>query len=130
MRGILKRQLGTGSAISERTDSARYCWGVPALTASIGIWAQGDPTNESVLYRWETDQQTGFVTFEVSTRRFRPADDRGQPIGDLLFDPVAGEPSGTAAGVDRRLFIQVVVAIMRAYRRAGTAPTTAHAFYY
>jgi len=100
------------------------------MTASMGIWAHGDATGESVLYRWEADQQTGFVTFEVPTRRFRPADESGQPIGDLLFDPVVGEPSGTAAGMNRRLFNQVVVAIMRAYRRAGKAPTTAHAYYY
>jgi hypothetical protein len=100
------------------------------MTASIGIWAQGDQSGESVLYRWEADQQTGYVTFEVPTRRFRPADDSGQPIGDLLFDPAVGEPSGTADGVNQRLFNQVVVAIMRAYRRAGTAPATAHAYYY
>src|SRR6185436_9116721 len=42
------------------------------MTASIGIWAQGDPSDESVLYRWEADQQTGYVTIEVPTRRFRP----------------------------------------------------------
>ena len=100
------------------------------MTASIGIWAQGDPSGESVLYRWEADQQTGYVTFEVPTQRFRPADNSGQPIGDLLFDPAVGEPSGAAAGVNHRLFNQVVVAIMRAYRRAGTAPATAHAYYY
>ena len=106
------------------------------MTASIGIWAQGDSAGEVVLYRWEADQQTGFVTFEVPTRRFRPADHSGQPIGDLLFDPVAGEPSGAAVGVDQRLFNQrlfnqIVVAIMRAYRRAGgTAPTTAHTYFY
>lgn len=100
------------------------------MTASIGIWAHNDPAGDVVLYRWEADEQTGFVTFEVSTRRFRPADEKGSPIGDLLFDPAVGEPSGTAAGVDRRLFDQVVVAIMRAYRRAGTAPATAHAYYY
>jgi hypothetical protein len=78
----------------------------------------------------EADQESGFVTFEVSTRRFRPADGSGSPIGDLLFDPAAGEPSGTADGVNRRLFNRVVVAIMRAYRRAGAAPATAHAYYY
>jgi hypothetical protein len=100
------------------------------MTASIGIWAQSDPSDESVLYRWEADQQIGYVTFEVPTRRFRPADDSGQPIGDLLFDPAAGEPSGAAAGVNQRLFNQVVVAIMRAYRRTGTAPATAHGYYY
>lgn len=100
------------------------------MTASIGIWAQGDPAGESVLYRWEADQQAGFVTFEVSTGRFRPANSGGQPIGDLLFDPAEGEPSGTAADVSRTLFIQVVVAIRRAYRRTGTAPATAHANYY
>ncbi|MEU8232707.1 hypothetical protein AB0C12_24260 [Actinoplanes sp. NPDC048967] len=100
------------------------------MTASIGIWAHGDPTGAVVLYRWEADQQTGFVTFEVSSRRIRPADSTGRPVGDLLFDPAQDEPSGTAAGVDRRLFAQVVVAIMRAYRRAGKAPETAHAYYY
>ena len=41
-----------------------------------------------------------------------------------------GDASGTADGVNRRLFNQVVVAILRAYRRAGSAPTTAHAYYY
>lgn len=61
---------------------------------------------------------------------FRPADDNGQPIGDLLFDAVAGESLGTAAGVDRRLFSQVVASILRGYARAGKAPTTAHAHYY
>jgi hypothetical protein len=101
-----------------------------AMTASIGIWAQGDTTGGSVLYRWEADQQTGFVTFEVPTGRFRPTDDSGQPIGDLLFDPVEDEPSGAAADVNRTLFIQVVVAIRRAYRRAGTPPATAHAYFY
>ncbi|MGK5680621.1 hypothetical protein [Actinoplanes sp. URMC 104] len=100
------------------------------MTASIGVWALGDSTGESVLYRWEADQQTGFVTFEVATRRIRPADDSGQPIGDLTYDPAVGEPSGTADGVNRRLFNQVVVAILRAYRRSGAAPTTAHAYYY
>ena len=100
------------------------------MTASIGIWAQGDLTGESVLYRWEADQETGYVTLELPARRLRPADQNGQPIGDLLFDPEVGEPSGTAADVNRRMFEQVVVAIMRAYRRAGTAPTTAHAYYY
>jgi hypothetical protein len=100
------------------------------VTASIGIWAHGDPTDDVVLYRWEADEQSGFVTFEVATRRFRPAQQSGQPIGDLLYDPAEGEPSGTSAGVDRRLFNQVVVAILRAYRRAGSAPTTAHAYYY
>ncbi|MEV4638150.1 hypothetical protein AB0J80_12445 [Actinoplanes sp. NPDC049548] len=100
------------------------------MTASIGIWAQGDLTGEIVLYRWEADGKTGFVTFEVPTRRFRPADHTGQPIGDLVLDLVADELSGTAAGVDRRLFSKATVAIMRAYRRAGTAPATAHAFYH
>ena len=80
------------------------------MTASIGIWAHSDLAGDVVLYRWEADEQTGFVTFEVATRRFRPADEGGSPIGDLLFDPSEGEPSGTADGVDRRLFDQVVVA--------------------
>jgi hypothetical protein len=70
------------------------------------------------------------VTFEVPTRRFRPADSSGQPVGDLSFDGVAGESAGAAAGVDRRLFSQVVAAILRGYTRAGKAPTTAHAHYY
>jgi hypothetical protein len=95
------------------------------LTASIGIWAQGDLTDDVVLYRWEADDQTGFVTFEVANQQIRPAEASGQPIGDLRYDA-----TGTAAGVERRLFNQVVVAIMRAYRRTGSAPTTAHAYYY
>ena len=89
-----------------------------------------DPTGESVLYRWEADQQTGFVTFEVATRKVRPADQNGLPIGDLLFDPAADDLSGTAPGVNQRLFVKVVVAIMRAYKRAGKPPATAHAYYY
>jgi hypothetical protein len=100
------------------------------VTASIGIWAQGQATGERVLYRWEADQQTGFVTFEVPTRRFRPSDDSGQPIGDLLFDAATGEPQGTSAEVDKRLFSQVVGAILRSHARTGKAPTTAHAYYY
>jgi hypothetical protein len=100
------------------------------MTASIGIWAEGDPTGERVLYRWEADQSNGFVSFEVPTRRFRPADVSGQPIGDLLFDAVSGDANGTAAGVDRPLFSQVVAAILRGYARAGKPPATAHATYY
>jgi hypothetical protein len=100
------------------------------LTASIGIWAQGDPSDDVVLYRWEADEQTGFVTLEVGTRCIRPAEPSGQPIGDLVYDPAEGETSGTAAGVERRLFNQVVVAIMRGYRRTESAPSTAHTYYY
>ncbi|GAA0516645.1 hypothetical protein Ade02nite_25190 [Paractinoplanes deccanensis] len=100
------------------------------MTASIGIWAQGDPGGELVLYRWEADQRTGFVTLEVSSQKVRPADPSGRPLGDLVFDPAEGEPTGSAEGVDVRLFNQVVVALMRAYRRAGAAPATAHAYYY
>ena len=100
------------------------------MTASIGIWAQGEATGDQVLYRWEAEQVSGFVTFEVPSRRFRPADVNGRPIGDLLFDAVTGEANGIAAGVDRRLFSQVVAAILRGYGRAGKAPATAHAHYY
>ncbi|GAA2487440.1 hypothetical protein [Winogradskya humida] len=100
------------------------------MTASIGIWAEGDQGGEVVLYRWEADQRHGFVTFEVEAQRFRPVDSSGRPVGDLLFDYAAGEAVGAAEGVDRGLFGQVVVAIMRAYRRAGVAPATAHAYYY
>ncbi|MFG1606008.1 hypothetical protein [Actinoplanes sp. NPDC049265] len=100
------------------------------MTASIGIWARGDATGEQVLYRWEADQVSGFVTFEVAARRFRPADGNGRPIGDLLFDAGTGDANGTAAGVDRRLFSQVVGAILRGYARAGQATATAHAHYY
>lgn len=100
------------------------------MTASIGIWAHGDTSGDVVLYRWEADRTTGFVAFEVGEQRVRPADGEGRPIGDLVFERVAGEPSGAAEGVDGRLFTQVVVALMRAYRREGKAPTTAHAYYY
>ena len=101
------------------------------LAASIGIWAQGDLAADVVLYRWEADNQTGFVTFESATRRIRPAEQSGQPIGDLVYEAAAGQAFGTAAGgVELRLFSQIVAAIMRAYRRAGSPPATAHAYYY
>ena len=80
--------------------------------------------------RWEADQQTGFVTFEVATRRIRPADDSGQPIGSLLYDAATGDSQDTSPEVDKGLFAQVVALILRGYARAGKAPTTAHAYYY
>jgi hypothetical protein len=61
------------------------------VTASTGIWAQGDATGERVLYRWEAGQQISFVTFEVPTRRFRPSDDNGRPIGGLVYDAATGD---------------------------------------
>jgi hypothetical protein len=64
------------------------------------------------------------VTFEVGTRCIRPAEPSGQPIGGLVYELAEGETSSTAAGVERRLFNQVVVAIMRGYRRTGSAPST------
>jgi hypothetical protein len=64
----------------------------------IGIWAQGDLTDDMVRYRWEADEQSGFVTFEVATQQIRPAEASGQPI-------------------------------VHAYRRRGSAPPTAHAYY-
>jgi hypothetical protein len=100
------------------------------MTASIGIWATGDTSEPVVLYRWEADGGSGFVAFEVEGRRFRPADENGQTIGDLVYDAELGESSGRADGVDRRLFSQVVAAILRAHRRAGSVPATAHAYYY
>ncbi|MFF5080382.1 hypothetical protein ACFY36_25300 [Actinoplanes sp. NPDC000266] len=100
------------------------------MAASVGIWAQSDPSADVVVYRWEIGRQTGFVTFEVPGRRIRPSDESGHPAGDLLFDAAVGEPSGSAAGVDIPLFIEVVVALMRVYRRTGAAPATAHAYYF
>jgi hypothetical protein len=100
------------------------------LTASIGIWAQGDLADDVVLYRWEADDQAGFVTLEVADQRIRPADQSGRPIGDLQYNFATGEARGTAAGVERQLFSQVVASIMRVYRRLGSAPSTAHAYYY
>lgn len=58
------------------------------------------------------------------------ADQSGRPIGDLRYNLATGEASGTAAGGERQLCNQVVAAIMRAYRRLGSAPSTAHAHYY
>jgi hypothetical protein len=113
------------------------------MSASIGIWAQRDAsdsigltshtaraTGESVLYRWEADQETGFVTFEVATRRFRPSDDSGRPIGDLIYDAATGDSQGNSAEVDKGLFSQMVASILRSYARAGQVPITAHAYYY
>ena len=69
------------------------------MTASIGIWAQGDPTGESVLYRWEAYQQTGFVTLEVPTRRFRPADESLRHLQPLAtVSPVLGCDIGFSIG--------------------------------
>ncbi|SNY62308.1 hypothetical protein [Paractinoplanes atraurantiacus] len=99
------------------------------MSASIGIWAQGDVNGDVVLYRWEADRQAGFVAFEVRAQRIRPSDESGRPLGSLLFDAAVGEPSGSAEGVDIPLFIEIVVALMRIYRRAGCAPATAHAYY-
>ena len=103
---------------------------VLGMTASIGVWACGEPTGAVVLYRWEADGQTGFVTFEVAAKRFRPADEHGEPIGDLLYATEVPDLSGSAPGVDQRLFVQAVVAILRACRRAGHPTATAHAYYY
>ncbi|XVU26106.1 hypothetical protein ACQPZJ_03325 [Actinoplanes sp. CA-054009] len=100
------------------------------MAASVGIWAHSDPSADVVVYRWEIGRRTGFVTFEVPSQRIRPSDENGRPICDLLFDAAVGEPSGSADDVDVPLFIEVVVAIMRVYRRAGAAPATAHAYYF
>jgi hypothetical protein len=127
------RPAGTAVGPGPNTDCRRSLTaskGAEKLTASIGIWAHGDPADDVVLYRWEANGHAGFVTFEVTTRRIRPAEPTGRPIGDLRYDPAEGEAVGTASGVDRRLFNEGVVAILRAYRRTGAAPRTAHAYYY
>ncbi|UQU65124.1 hypothetical protein COUCH_01865 [Couchioplanes caeruleus] len=100
------------------------------MAASIGIWAQGDLAGERVLYRWEAGQDSGFVSFEVATRRFRPADVGGRPIGDLVLDVVSGDVTGAADGVGSRLLSQVAAAILRGYARVGGPPATAHAYYH
>jgi hypothetical protein len=100
------------------------------VTASISVRKHGEVNSGAVLYRWEADQRSGYVLFEVLVGRFRPADELGRPIGDLALEPASDELSGTTAGVDVRLFIQAVVAIRRAYRKAGAIPTRAHAYYY
>jgi hypothetical protein len=116
-----------GSLNPDFNGRRREVW---AVTASIGIWAQGDTAGAQVLYRWEANQLIGFVTFEVPTRRFRPSDDNGWPIGGLLYDAVTGDSQGTSPEVDCSLFAKVVASILRGYTRAGKAPTTAHAYYY
>ncbi|WP_306215232.1 hypothetical protein [Actinoplanes sp. RD1] len=99
------------------------------MVASIGVWAQGDTTGAQVLYRWEAEQQQGYVLFEPAPRAFRPADDTGTPIGDLRIDASADETTGTADGVNRALLGEAVVAILRGYSKAGAPPATAHAYY-
>ncbi|MEV4345306.1 hypothetical protein AB0J83_12590 [Actinoplanes sp. NPDC049596] len=101
-----------------------------AMDASIGIWALGDCSADVVVYRWKIGQRSGFIAFEVPSQRIRPSDESGRPLGDLQFDAAVGEPEGSADGVDIPLFIEVVVALMRVYRRAGAAPATAHAYYF
>jgi hypothetical protein len=100
------------------------------VTASITIRAVGAADGEAVLYRWATDHRRGFVTFEVSMLRFRAADSRGQAIGDLLFDALTDDLSGSADGVAARLFEHVVKAILRMYERSGAAPATAQCYYF
>jgi hypothetical protein len=100
------------------------------VTAAIGVWAQGDTTGDHVLYRWEADQQQGFLIFEVTQRRFRPADETGTPIGSLEVDASADATSGSAEGVNKRLFVKAVASILKRHNPGETPPKTAHAYYY
>ncbi|GGQ71029.1 hypothetical protein [Couchioplanes azureus] len=102
------------------------------MTASLGIWAEAS-SSAGVLYRWEADHGTGgcgFVTFEPVSRKFRPADEAGSVLGDLVIDGNSGEATGTAESVDRSVLIKVASSILRAYVRSGEPPKTAHAHFY
>ncbi|BAL86474.1 hypothetical protein AMIS_12540 [Actinoplanes missouriensis 431] len=102
------------------------------MPASIGIWAE-QTLPSGVLYRWEADHGSGgsgFVRFEPDSQRFRPADRAGNVLGDLTVDGVSGDTTGSADGVDRTVFTQVSVSILRRYTRSGEPPKTAHAHYY
>src|SRR3954466_9598901 len=112
------------------TSGSAAVHGGGLMTASMAIWWVGGGDGEVVTYRWEADHQGGFATFEVLMRRFRATDGNGRPIGDLLFDGIIEEVSGTADGVDRRLFGQVAAAILRMYERGGAAPVTAHTYFF
>jgi hypothetical protein len=114
------------SAISAGTDEEVH------MTASIGIWAE-QTLPGGVLYRWEADQGSGgsgFVTFDPAAQRFRPADQAGNPLGDLVIDGVQGTLTGSADGVDQATLTKVAVSIQRRFARSGEPPKTAHAYYY
>jgi hypothetical protein len=101
------------------------------MTASLGIWAHG-PAVDGVIYRWEADEGRdgrGLVYFEPASKVFRPWDG-SRFIGDLMVNGDTGESTGTAKDIDPTLFMQVVGAIVRAYAKAGEAPTTAHAYFH
>jgi hypothetical protein len=101
------------------------------MTASLGIWAHG-PAADGVIYRWEADEGRdgqGFVYFNPASKAFRPWDGSGF-IGDLTVDGDTGDVEGAADEVDRRLFMQVVGAILRAYAKSGEVPVTAHAYFH
>jgi hypothetical protein len=103
---------------------------VPAAF-NLGVWRQG-PVLGGVLYRWVADEGqngSGFVVLDLDREVLRPADAEGRLLGDLSVDCGTGVVAGAADGVDRRAFMQVFAALLRARARSGPTPETAHAYY-
>jgi hypothetical protein len=102
------------------------------MTASLGVWAAG-PVAGGTLYRWEADRGeggNGFVVFDDQAQTIRPSDAEGTPRGTLVVDVAAVESAGATEGVSPSLVLKVAAAIVKAYRRAGKVPDTAHAYFY
>jgi hypothetical protein len=102
------------------------------MTASLGVWASG-PVPGGTLYRWEADRGeggNGFVVFDDQAQRVWPSDADGHPQGTFVVDMAAAESAGATEGVSPSLVLKVAASILKAYRRAGKIPETAHAYYY
>jgi hypothetical protein len=102
------------------------------VTASLGIWAEG-ALPRGMVYRWEADHGeggSGFVAFDPDTRQIRPSDASGNVLGSMIINGADGEVSGSADGIDPVVLTKVAGSILRAFKRSGEAPVTAHAHFY
>ncbi|RZU52269.1 hypothetical protein EV385_4117 [Krasilnikovia cinnamomea] len=101
------------------------------MAFSVGVWSEG-PVAGGTLYRWEIDAGKagfGFALVDWETGTVRPADRRGQPQGTFAVDGRSGVMSGDVVGPDRMPMVQVAAALIRAYRRDGRVPETAHPYF-
>jgi hypothetical protein len=101
------------------------------VSYSIGIWAHAASPHGAV-YRWEADGGAGgagYVLLNLEARTVRPCDAAGEPMGNLTLDIGGGNMTGDPGSVDRAKFVRTAGAILKAYRRAGEAPRTAHAYF-
>jgi hypothetical protein len=102
-----------------------------AASFNLGVWRHA-LLEHGAVYRWEGDQGrsgSGFVVLDADRETVRPSDAEGRVIGDLVADCRSVEISGSADGIDRAAFTQVVAALLRARAKSGATPETAHAYY-